>query len=60
MILCENCGRRVYGLWKYTRFNSGRVYCSKKCLRILIQKLVIPRLEEKKEYPELGIVAERT
>jgi hypothetical protein len=51
-IRCKECGRGVYGFWKYMETPA----CSKVCYRRLIAKGEITRLIPEREYPELGIL----
>jgi hypothetical protein len=50
---CPNCGRVIYGFWKY----PVSLACSWKCFRRLIAEGKIPRITPERSYEELGISA---
>lgn len=50
-MICENCGRKVFGFWKY---GTNHV-CSMNCFRTLIRTGKISRIYPERAYPELGI-----
>lgn len=50
-IMCQNCGREVFGFWIYGRSHA----CSMKCFRKLIADGVITRIPPYAEFTELGI-----
>jgi hypothetical protein len=51
-MICENCGREVFGFWK----RSTNKACSKKCLRSLIFSGKVTKIPPYAEFPELGIL----
>lgn len=52
ILRCPNCGNQVFGLWKHGRTHP----CSKKCLRILIEKGEISIIPPYVAFPELGLL----
>jgi hypothetical protein len=50
-MICENCGREVFGFWKYGLSHA----CSMGCFRNLIRTGKISRIHPERAYLELGI-----
>lgn len=49
---CPNCGRPIYGFWKY----GVSMACSMKCFREQVDDGRIAKLHPERAYPELGIL----
>jgi hypothetical protein len=51
LMICENCGRKIFGFWKYGHSHI----CSMACLRRLIFEGKLTKIYPERGYPELGI-----
>jgi hypothetical protein len=54
-MFCENCGREVFGFWKYGKNHT----CSMKCFRKMIKDGRISQIPPYVAFPELNISAPR-
>lgn len=52
---CPNCGRRIYGFWKY----GPHYACCLACFRAQVADGRIPSLQPYTAVPELGILPPR-